>query len=89
MSQANLEFHHLDAEMWFVKRLRELGRNVFSGDTTPEIRKERIREAIIEGNLDLAIIGKGRGGKPETFEDCFVRLFNEPLFTTKSSRKTG
>lgn len=88
MSAEKSFFDNIQGELWFAHRLKQLGRGVFTGDTTPEIRKQRIREAIIEGDLDVVIIGR-RNGKPETFEDCFARLYGEPLFTTKAARKAG
>lgn len=68
----------LEAEMWLTHRLGNFG-HVFEGVTDRELRKMRIREAILEGNLDVAIAGKGANGKAETFAQVFERLYHEPL----------
>jgi len=81
-------FAHLDAELWFVKRLKDHGKDVFLGDTTAEIRKERIRQAILERGCDVAIIGRSVNGKPETYSAAFERLFKEPL-ESKPKRRSA
>lgn len=68
----------LEAEMWLTHRLGNFG-HVFEGVTDRELRKRRIREAIIEGKLDVAIAGKGANGKAETFAQVFERLYHERL----------
>jgi len=42
--------------------------------------KDRIRRAIIDGNLQSVILGS-RKGKPETYEQAWVRWAKEPLET--------
>lgn len=79
-SQNAMEFHQLDAELWFVKRLKDHGRKVFTGDSNPTERRERIRQAIVDANLQLAIIGRGPNKKPETYAQCFERFYGESLY---------
>ena len=79
MSRA-YDFRQFDAEVFFVKRLQDHGRRVHEGITDPEERRERIRYAILEGNLDCAIIGRHPSTKkPETYAQAFERFYGEPL----------
>jgi len=67
------------AELYFERRLaEECGRGfVFDGITDREIRKRRIREAIVARNLGGTIMGKNAAGKDETFARAFERHFGE------------
>jgi hypothetical protein len=71
-------FERLDAELWFVSRLRDHGIAVFEGVTDSATRRERIREAILANGLSCLIIGR-RNGKSESYQQCFERLFGERL----------
>jgi hypothetical protein len=68
----------LNAEAWLVKRLGEHGAKVFDGDTTPEIRRQRIREVIIEQQLPSVVIGRS-AGRPETYRQVFERIYGIKL----------
>ena len=48
---------------------------IYQGDTTPEIRRDRIRAGIKERNLADVRIGKSG----ETIALFFKRLYGEPL----------
>lgn len=72
------ELKHDIGEQWLAKRVGDFG-GVFEGITDPALRRERIRSAIVEQHLELAIIGKGRGGKAETFSQAFERLYGQRL----------
>lgn len=85
MTQSAFSFHDFDVENWFARRLKEHGREIFFGSTTPAERKERIRAAILERGVDVAIIGKLANGKPETYAEAFQRFFKEPLHRKRSS----
>lgn len=75
----------LDAEMWLAHRLQQFG-HVFAGVTDRELRKQRFREAILEGRDELAIAVRGPGGKPETFRELYERHYREPL---RPATRTG
>jgi hypothetical protein len=91
MSQSEIRFtfKDFDAEEFFVKRLRDHRRQIHSGITDPEERRERIRYAILEGGLDCAIIGKSKTGKSETYAQAFERHYGEPLQPTTRKRKSA
>jgi hypothetical protein len=72
-------FPRLDGELWFVKRLKDHGQTVFTGTTDPDTRRERIRQAILAGNLDCTILGTNAAGKPETYAQAFERFYNVKL----------
>jgi hypothetical protein len=74
----NTVAHDFANEAWLVNRLGSFG-HVFAGVTDREIRKQRIREAIREGNLEHAIAGGAKRGSPETFADVFKCLYGEDL----------
>jgi hypothetical protein len=73
------EFKHFDQEHYIVRRLHEHGADIYSGVTDPEIRKARIRAAIVNNRLEYAVVGKNLAGKTETWADLFKRVFNEQL----------
>ena len=75
-------FDQLDREMWFIKRMNQHGvldaTEIFAGITDTSTRRERMRKAVLDNGLAQTTIGR-RNGREETFEDCFERLFSEPL----------
>lgn len=80
MSQTQNSFALIDAELWLVGRLRDHIAQIFTGGTDPEIRRERIRRAIIAAELSAVILGKNNAtGKAETYADAFERLYHQPL----------
>lgn len=81
------QFSTLDAELWLLGRLQQHLAQIFSGTTDPEIRKERVRRAIIVGELDAIILGKRAGGGSETYAQAFERLYGEPLYKPKVKSK--
>lgn len=89
MTQAALNFSskQLDAELWFVGRLRDHLAQIFTGDTDPATRRERLRRAIVNAELESVILGKNAAGKSETYADAFERLYGEPL-QPKPQRKS-
>lgn len=69
---------HLDAEAWLARRLGNFG-HVFQGVTDRETRKQRIRDAIREGGLEMVIAGRNPEGRPDTFAEVFQRLYGAAL----------
>jgi hypothetical protein len=72
------EFKNFDQEHYIVMRLHEHGVAIYTGVTDPEIRKQRIRAAIVNNRLESAVV-KNAAGKAETWSDLFQRVFNEQL----------
>lgn len=70
------QLNHDLGEIWLARRLGQFG-HVFAGVTDPALRKQRIREAIREGNHDHNIAGRRADGKIETFAEVFNRLYGE------------
>lgn len=69
----------LNDEAWLARRMREHGGgDVFQGTTDTAVRKERMRQAIKNGQL-AAVIISGAGKKPVTWSAAFERLYGEPL----------
>jgi hypothetical protein len=81
------QFKMIDAEMWLLDRLTHHIVQVFTGTTDPETRKERVRRAIILGELDSIILGKRAGGGSENYAQAFERLYGEPLHKPKLKGK--
>jgi hypothetical protein len=65
----------LDHELWLAKRLGQHGVEIFTGDTTPELRRERFREAIKTAGVEMVIVGRTKDGAPETYQECLDRLY--------------
>ena len=75
-------FHNFDVEAFFITRLAQHGTSISLGKTDPDIRKERIRDAIIDNQRECTIVGKFAGAtKVETYQQLFERHYGEPLFT--------
>jgi hypothetical protein len=87
-SQNAFGFKTLDAEMWLLGRLQQHIAQVFSGATDPDVRRERVRRAIILGELDQTILGKRAGGGAENYAQAFERLYGEPLHIDKRKGKS-
>jgi hypothetical protein len=75
-------FDNFDVESFFVLRLAQQGTSIAIEIATPEQRKQRVREAIIESGKEFVIIGAAPNGKPETYAQCFERHYREPLSRT-------
>ena len=70
----------LVAEIWLSRKLKRP--DLFSGLTDATERRERLRKAITEQQLEDVEIGK-RDGKPETYAQTFARLYGQPLTTNE------
>lgn len=75
----NPEFESFDAERQLVGRLRDHLTEIFAGITDRNVRKERLRRAIISAELQSVILGKNKTGKTENYSQAFERLYGEPL----------
>ena len=82
-----MEFNKLDAELWLLGRLQSHLAQIFTGETDCDVRRERVRRAIIIGELDSIILGKRAGGGSETYAQAFERLYGEPLHKPKLKGK--
>jgi hypothetical protein len=87
MSQYAMDFQSFDAETYLVRRLKEHGHAIFTGVSDPEIRRERIRTAILDAGLDCTLVGKNLAGKTETYADLFGRIYAEPLHAKQPKGK--
>jgi hypothetical protein len=79
MSQTAIDFSRSDAENYFAKRLKDHGAYVYpASEQFPMV--ERIRRAILDAKLTSTIIGRNSATKkPETYAQCFERLYREPI----------
>lgn len=75
-----------DAERFFVRRLGDHGVTVYLCSTSPETCRENIRRGIADGGLAGVIIGS-KGGKPETYEELFQRVYGEPLVAESQTQQ--
>lgn len=73
------EFKRLDAESWLIRRLGQHGSRIEEGVTDYELRKARIREAILGSRLSEVIIGRGADGKSQTYRQAYERFYNQRL----------
>jgi hypothetical protein len=67
----------LEREQYLIGRLGQHGANVDAGVTTPQIRMERMREAIAEVGPGI-VIGRGKDRKPITYAQVFQQIYNQP-----------
>jgi hypothetical protein len=68
-----------ELEAWICKRL--VLRDLFAGDTTREMRRDRLKVVLLERGLTESIAGRF-DGKPITWRALFEKLFGEALTTT-------
>jgi hypothetical protein len=75
---AKLSQARRDAELeaWICKRLAI--RDLFAGDTTRELRRDRLKVTLLERGLTESIAGRF-DGKPITWRALFEKLFGEDL----------
>lgn len=73
------DLQRLDAEAWLIGRMEEHGVRVEDGVTSWDIRRDRIRAAIITFGLSEVIIGRSKDQKSETYRQAFERFYDEPL----------
>lgn len=66
----------VQVEAWICDRLRK---DLFAGLTTPEERRERLRNEIIDRCMCDAIAGRRKGQTCESWSELFERLYGEPL----------
>lgn len=64
-------------EVWIAHRLRRP--DLYAGVTTPDERRERVRQAITDGRMAMAIAGKRTGQPAETWREVFERVYGVPL----------
>jgi hypothetical protein len=64
-------------EVWISRRLQRP--DLFAGVTTPDERRERVRQAILDGRMAMAIAGKRAGQSAETWREVFERVYGVAL----------
>jgi hypothetical protein len=65
-----------EIEAWICERLKL--RDLFDGDTTTEIRRDRLRLVLLERGLTDSIAGR-MGGKPVTWRQLHKQLYGEDI----------
>jgi hypothetical protein len=70
--------HRRDAELeaWICKRLAL--RDLFAGDTTREIRRDRLKVTLLQRELTEAVAGKFQG-KAVMWRALYEQLYGESL----------
>lgn len=64
----------LSIEIWFARRAG--CPEVFDGDTTFELRRERVRAHLREKGIEAATAGH-KNGQPMTFAEVFASVYEE------------
>jgi hypothetical protein len=64
-------------EAWIARRLQRP--DLLAGVTTPDERRERVRQAIVDGRMAMAVAGKRAGQPAETWREVFERVYGQPL----------
>lgn len=87
MTQAALDLKtdSVDAELWLIGRLRNHVAQIFTAETDPDTRRERLRRAIVNAELDDIIVGK-HDGKPENYAQVYERIYGVPLHAGKRGK---
>lgn len=78
-SQGSLNFERDAAEATLRRRLSEHRAPPFDHVLDDSARIARYREMIDAAGLGCVIIGRGPGGKPETYQQFLDRHFGEPI----------
>lgn len=72
----NCSAWNMSIELWFV---RKAGcPEVFDGDTTFELRRQRVREHVLNRGIADATAGH-KNGQPMTFREAFEGVYEEAL----------
>jgi len=71
----------LAVELWISKRLVEHGvPHITGGLTDARMRRERIRQGIVDNGLSAVIVGRNpKDRKPETYAQLFERVYGMRL----------
>jgi len=75
------DFVNFDGELWLACRLSRHGplvETLFDGTTDADTRRQRLRQAIVERDLQEVIVGR-KAGKCFTYRAAFERLYREKL----------
>lgn len=89
MTLTDYTFKDFDIEAFFVARLAQHGKSITIGNVDRAIRKERIRQAIIDAEFNFSIIGRNPAGKSETYSQCFERFYGEPLSPSRKRNRNA
>lgn len=84
ISSPSLEL--FDREYALHEKLMRLGVNIFQGDTTPVIREERARRAILDTELESVVALRSSDGRSKTFSELFQWVYGQavrPVSTTQ------
>ena len=75
-------------ELELGERLLEHGCDLYLAGNFPTYR-DRLRAAILANGVELTVIGRRPDGKVENYQQCFERLYGEPLSPKKSRTAKG
>lgn len=64
-------------EVWIARRLASP--QLFAGLTTPQDRRQRVRDELVGRGLEDTIAGQRAGETCETWQALFARVYGEPL----------
>lgn len=71
-------FTQVDAETWLLERLKVGGHDPYAGGPYASLA-ERLGACIVRNGIACVIAGRGPDRRPETYQACFERLFQQPL----------
>lgn len=84
-------FAQVDAEAWLAELLKAHGCDIYVGGPY-ETYADRLGACIVRNGMQMVVVGR-REGRPETYRDCWERLYGRKLsdvpretLDTKSSR---
>lgn len=69
----------LAAESWLLERLKDHGVDVYAGGPFETLR-DRLAHVLVTERMGSVVVGR-HGGKPETYEQLFERVFGITLKT--------
>lgn len=67
----------LEAEDWLKSRLEQHGIDLYAGGPYEHYR-DRLAAAIVRNGIATVVVGR-HAGKPENYQQCFERLYQQPL----------
>ena len=68
----------VESEDYLAERLKQHGCDIYAGGPYATYR-DRLGACILRNSMQAVIVGRAPNGKPETYADCYQRIYGKAL----------